>query len=91
MTTYRWLRQCRKHDGVPAAEVYWSSVCRVHEQAIEPALARCALRDRIRRHEAYGVNRLRHAVVIDGTGKIAATGELGDVLATAAKLAGGPL
>ncbi len=39
-------------------------------------------------YESYGVNRIPHSVVIDGQGKIAATGALGDVLAKAAKLAG---
>jgi thiol-disulfide isomerase/thioredoxin len=42
-------------------------------------------------YEALGVNRIPHAVVIDGRGKIAATGALGDVLGNASELAGRPL
>ncbi len=39
-------------------------------------------------HEAYGVNRIPHVIVIDQQGKIAARGGLGDVVAKAAELAG---
>ena len=40
---------------------------------------------------ALGVNRIPHAVVIDGRGKIAATGSLGEILKKASELVGRPL
>jgi len=42
-------------------------------------------------YDAYGVNRIPHAVVIDGQGKITAAGALGDVMTKATALAGRPL